>query len=486
MLFNSPEFLLFFPVVTLFYYLLPYQYRWLLLLLASCFFYMFFKPIYILILFFTIIIDFYAGILIENAQGHRRKFYLMWSLVANIGVLAIFKYYNFINENITSFLHVFGVTNGIPYLSILLPIGLSFHTFQAMSYTIEVYRGNQLAERKFGIYALYVMFYPQLVAGPIERPQNILHQFYEKHDFNAAGAVSGLRLMLLGFFKKIVIADRMALLVNNVYNHPAQQNGLTYLIASFFFTMQIYFDFSGYSDIARGAARVMGFELLLNFNRPFFAHKLTDYWRRWHISLYSWFNDYLYTPLSISLRDWGKWAIVASILITFSISGLWHGAAWTYVLWGLLHGMGLSIESLTKKPFKQFRKSIGDKYYNGFTRIVTLIFVLCTFIIFRSANMHQVYIIFHSILTNAVPSMLKLRPGSTILNGVGNFSMISIVTISIGGIMMLFAEYIYSLSKVKTVFFSSPSLRMATYFALVYAILFIGYFGEMQFIYFQF
>ena len=486
MLFNSATFVIFFPVVTLLYFILPYKYRNLLLLLASCFFYMFFKPIYILILFFTIIIDYYAGILIENAEGPRRKFFLSWSLVANIGVLAIFKYYNFINENISDLLHLAGVKNPIPYLTILLPIGLSFHTFQAMSYTIEVYRGNQKSERNFLTYALYVMFYPQLVAGPIERPQNVIHQFYEKHDFDPARVASGLRLMLLGFFKKIVIADCMALVVNNVYDHPSGQNGLTYLIGSIFFALQIYFDFSGYSDIARGTARVMGFELMLNFNRPFFAHKLSDYWRRWHISLYSWFNDYLFTPVSISLREWGKWAIIVSILITFSTSGLWHGAAWTYVIWGLMHGIGLSIETLTKKPFKKIRKSLGEFYYNNLTRIITLIFVLSTFIVFRAANIHSVFTIFHSIITDLVPSIIRHKHGFLMGLGLDTYSPLVIIAVFIGAIVMLFAEYAFSLMKVRSMFFSSPALRMTTYFLLVYAILFLGYFGEMQFIYFQF
>lgn len=485
MLFNSVSFAIFFPVVTVLYFLLPYKYRNLLLLLASCFFYMFFKPIYILILFFTIVIDYWAGILIENAPMHRKKFFLSWSLVANIGVLAIFKYYNFINDNLTLLIHGLGGTNPIPYLSILLPIGLSFHTFQAMSYTIEVYRGNQKVEKNLLTYALYVMFYPQLAAGPIERPQNMLHQFYEKHDFNYARVSSGLRLMLLGFFKKIVIADRVALVVNNIYGHPAEQNGLTYLIAAIFFTIQMYFDFSGYSDIARGSARVMGFELMLNFNRPYFAYRLSDYWRRWHISLYSWFNDYLFTPLSIHFRDWGKWAIVVSILITFSVSGLWHGAAWTFVLWGFMHGVGLSIEALTKKPFKKIRKAMGDFWYNNTTRVITLIFVVISFVLFRVVHLHQVGTVLYTIATDAVPSILHFKHASTIL-GVGNISPLSIGLVTMGALLTLFAEYCFSLSKTREVFFESSLLRMATYFVLLYSVLFLGYFGEMQFIYFQF
>jgi alginate O-acetyltransferase complex protein AlgI len=218
MLFNSWEFLIFFPIVTLLYFLLPQKYRWVMLLLASCFFYIFFKAIYILILFFTIIVDYAAGILIEKAENKRKKrLFLIMSLVANIGVLAIFKYYNFINGNVSGLVRVLGYTNPIPYMKILLPIGLSFHTFQAMSYTIEVYRGNFKAERHLGIYSLYVMFYPQLVAGPIERPQNIIHQFYEKHEFNYEDAKFGLLQMLWGFIKKCVIADRLALVVSPVF-----------------------------------------------------------------------------------------------------------------------------------------------------------------------------------------------------------------------------------------------------------------------------
>jgi len=207
MLFNSFHFVFFFVVVTTLYFLLPHKYRWMLLLGSSCYFYMVFVPVYILILGFTIVIDYFAGILLENAEGKKRKYWLIASLIANIGVLAIFKYYNFLNTNLSEFLNSFGYQNTIPNLSILLPIGLSFHTFQAMSYTIEVYRGNQKAERHFGIYSLYVMFYPQLVAGPIERPQNLLHQFYEKHEFDYERIVEGLKQMLWGLFMKLVIAD---------------------------------------------------------------------------------------------------------------------------------------------------------------------------------------------------------------------------------------------------------------------------------------
>ncbi|HLP50774.1 MAG TPA: MBOAT family O-acyltransferase, partial [Chitinophagales bacterium] len=306
------------------------------LLAASCFFYMFFKPVYILILFFTIIIDYYAGILIAEASGPRRKFYLSWSLVANIAVLAIFKYFNFINGNIEVLLQSFGVENPIPYLQILLPIGLSFHTFQAMSYTIEVYRGNQKAERNFITYALYVMYYPQLVAGPIERPQNVLHQFYEKHDFNHDRVVSGLKQMMWGFVKKMVVADRLAIFVNVVFSEPSQYHGITVIWAIIFFTFQIYCDFSGYSDIALGASRIMGIELMVNFNVPYISTSIKEFWSRWHISLSTWFRDYFYISIGGNRVSKPRWYF--NVFAVFLVSGLWHGANWTFVIWGALHG----------------------------------------------------------------------------------------------------------------------------------------------------
>lgn len=235
----------------------------------------------------------------------------------------------------------------------VLPIGLSFHTFQAMSYTLEVYRGNQKAERHFGIYALYVMFFPQLVAGPIERPQNILYQFHEKKFFLYENVILGLRIIAFGFFKKLVIADRVGMYVNEVYSDPNNSPPIAVFSAVMLFAVQIYTDFSGYSDIARGTAKVLGYDLLINFNYPFRSLSITEFWRRWHISLSTWFNDYLFTPLLISFRNLKKVGIALALLITFFLSGLWHGAGWTFIIYGLMHGVVMVIEFLTKK----FRKN---------------------------------------------------------------------------------------------------------------------------------
>jgi alginate O-acetyltransferase complex protein AlgI len=386
MLFNSFQFLYFFIVITSLYFLLPHKFRWILLLAGSCYFYMCFVPIYILILGFTIVVDYFAGISIEKNTGRKRKGFLVASLIANIGVLAVFKYYNFINENLTLLLKHLHLYHQLPYLNILLPIGLSFHTFQAMSYTIEVYRGNQKAERNFGIYSLYVMFYPQLVAGPIERPQNLLYQFRTKHEFDYQRIADGLKLMAWGLFKKVVIADRLAIVVNNVYDNPNKYHGISFIIATFFFAFQIFCDFSGYTDIAIGAAKVMGFTLMQNFNRPYHAKSISDFWSRWHISLSTWFRDYLYIPLGGSRVRVPRWYL--NLAIVFLISGLWHGANWTYVVWGALNGFYLIFAIITAQARNRMIRFSGigrfPRLYAGIQIVSTFILVAMAWVFFRA------------------------------------------------------------------------------------------------------
>ena len=475
MLFNSFEFVVFFIVVTLLYFNLPYKVRWAFLLAASCFFYMFFMPIYIFILFFTIFIDYFAGIWIEGQHDpKKRKLYLGLSIAANIGVLAIFKYYNFLNGNISGLLELFGVHNPIPYLNILLPIGLSFHTFQAMSYTLEVYRGNQKAERNFGIYALYVMFYPQLVAGPIERPQNIIYQFYEKHDFDYEMVSSGLRLMLWGLIKKIVIADRLAIYVNAVYSNLHAYHGFPILWAVLFFAVQVYCDFSGYSDIAIGAARVMGFRLMINFTYPLLSRNLTELWRTWHISLTSWFADYLYKPFVTEHRDWGKTAVVAGIMMTFLLSGLWHGASWTFVIFGAVNGIGLVYDVLTQKQRKKVSRKIPSYIYNPVSIVLTIFyFSFCT-IFFRSKDFHDAwYVISHIFLfdRNIIGVPVFTQVSFLLCFAVIAFSFIADYILKEG----LFAEQL-----------GKRSVKYALNFMGLVLLLMFAIFEQQSFVYFQF
>ena len=448
-----------------------------LLLAASCYFYMVFVPIYILILAFTIIIDYYAGIYLEKFQGSRRKWFLIASLVANIGVLAFFKYYNFFIDNTFLLLHGLGYKGSIPYLAILLPIGLSFHTFQAMSYTIEVYRGNQKAEKQFDVYALYVMFYPQLVAGPIERPQHIIWQLKKEQTFDNTMVVSGLRLMLWGAFKKIVIADRLAPHVNEVYDHLSRYSGVSLLLATVFFSIQIYCDFSGYSDIAIGAARVMGINLMKNFDRPYSSKDFSEFWRRWHISLSSWFRDYLYFPLGgnrVSILR-----MYFNLLFVFLVSGLWHGASWNFVIWGALHGLYLVFSLLTKRFRAKLIATLSlDKMPILLNAInIIIVFSLTTFawIFFRARTLSDaVYVITHLFHSNG-------------LLGIGSMTVLSFSIVAVSIAIMELVQYIHTKNNIVNFLTKQPQLvRWTVYSMVAMAIIFLGNFGSEKFIYFQF
>lgn len=493
MLFNSVQFLIFFPVVTFLYFALPHQFRWFLLLAASCIFYMAFIPVYILILIFTIVIDYIAGIVIENAQGKKRKLFLVISLVSNIGVLFIFKYFNFFNANVTRLAAFLHWNYPIHALSVILPIGLSFHTFQAMSYTIEVYRRKQKAERHAGIYALYVMFYPQLVAGPIERPYNMLHQFHEEHHFEYGRVTNGLKLMTWGFFKKMVIADRLAIIVNQIFNNLHHYEGAHLILAVFFFTFQIYCDFSGYSDVAIGAAQVMGFKLMTNFNRPYFSKSISEFWRRWHISLSSWFRDYLYIPMGGNRVV--KWRWYFNLFFTFLLSGLWHGANWTFVIWGSLHGSYLILSLWTQKIRTKFLRMAGlEKYPLLLSAVqVTTTFVLVSFawIFFRANTLSDaLYVVTH--LFEGVSMVLKeiAHPGLLLGTLFGAKTGISKQDVLVAAAAIVFMESVHvaqSFGSVREMVSRKPLwLRWSLYYALALSILFFGQYRPQPFIYFQF
>lgn len=466
MLFNELQFIFFFIVVTILYYQLPQRGRVWLLLLASCYFYMVFMPIYILILAVTIVVDYYAGIWIERAEGAKRKWLLIISLISNVGFLAYFKYFNFFVKNVDFLAYKLNFDNPFDPLSILLPIGLSFHTFQAMSYTIEVYRRNQPAELDFVVYSLYVMFYPQLVAGPIERPQNLLWQFHSKFKYDFENIKAGLMRIAWGMFKKVVIADRLSIVVHDVYGHAADHNGLSLLIATIFFTFQIYCDFSGYSDIAIGAARVMGFKLMENFDTPYFSKSISEFWRRWHISLSTWFRDYLY--ISLGGNRVSEARIYFNLFFVFMMSGLWHGANWTFVVWGSLHGIYLVLARLRDKFFDF---SLPQKPFFSFINIVfTFVLVMLTWIFFAANGMSHALLILKKIFG------LSIR--DTIQSPLNNTEMIFCWILI--ALLMLKDRFIKFISTDNTpkFYFVFITLLILTYF--------FGVFSSNQFIYFQF
>ena len=462
MLFNSLEFIIFFPVVTFLYFLLPHTFRWAHLLLASCIFYAAFIPAYLLILFFLIAIDYTAGLLIE--KQHNKKWWLIISIVANISLLGLFKYYDFFITNINEFsgAHVI-------LLKWILPIGLSFHTFQSMSYTIEVYRGKQKAISHAGYYALYVMFYPQLVAGPIERPQNLLPQFLKVQKFSSQKLYEGLRLMAWGFFKKLVIADRIGQYADAVFNHPEHARTLPVWLAVFFFSIQIYADFSGYSDIAIGAARCMGIDLSINFNRPYQSVNIREFWKRWHISLSSWFRDYVYIPLGGNRK--GRFRKNTNLLVTFILSAFWHGAGWTFIVWGALHGIYTLMYDNMKRYFTKIPGLIAW--------LITGICVGFAWIFFRASSIHNAgKLITQSVNLHDISWGINV-PG--IKTDFGNFSLL------FSSCMIAYMFVVEKFTSPKLFDLNEKRLTDISIFAFtVLLIIFFGVFQKSSFIYFQF
>ncbi|RYF77173.1 MAG: MBOAT family protein, partial [Cytophagaceae bacterium] len=378
--------------------------------------YMAFIPIYLLILGLVILIDYVAGIYIERSQGHKRKLLLIISLIANVGLLAFFKYYDFFHTQISLLLGTVGITHSVPMLGelipgIVLPIGLSFHTFQSISYTIEVYRGNQKAEHNIGVYALYVLFYPQLVAGPIERPQNILHQFHAFQPFDWARVRYGLMLMAGGFVKKVVIADRMALVVDPAFAHVDTANGSTLIVAAIFYSIQIYCDFSGYTDIAIGAGQVLGIKMMKNFDTPYLSASIAEFWRRWHISLSSWFRDYVYIPLGGNRVSTSRTYL--NTMTVFGLSGLWHGADWKFIIWGLLHGFYLVIGQLWSRRRVDTTETVRHESQvkglalHRLNQLLTFALVTLTWIFFRAASTSDAFVVLGKVLTANLSAPLQ-------------------------------------------------------------------------------
>ena len=386
MLFNSLTFLLFFPIVCVLYYAIPsarVKGRNLLLLVASYFFYMNWEPVYAILLLTSTFVTYFAALGMGHYKDKRkRKIYLVSSIVLNLAILFQFKYYNFLASNLEEALQVCGLRIQIPEFHMLLPVGISFYIFQALGYSIDVYRQTAKVEHDFLTYALFVSFFPQLIAGPIERSRNLLPQFRQCHRFKYDEVMAGVRLMLWGYFLKLVLADRCGLYVDAVFNNIEMHNGGSYLLASLLFPFQIYGDFAGYSLIAIGVARVLGFHLMENFRRPYFACSIGEFWHRWHISLSTWFKDYVYIPLGGNRS--GKASQYYNLMVTFMVSGIWHGANWTFLCWGSLHGILLCIE-------KTFR--IGKQDYSGCKKLchwaVTFTLVCMSWILFRASNLRD-------------------------------------------------------------------------------------------------
>ncbi|MDH8700875.1 alginate O-acetyltransferase complex protein AlgI [Dysgonomonadaceae bacterium PH5-43] len=468
MLFNSLPFLIFFPAVCILFWVLPQNLKNIFLLIASYFFYMNWKPIYALLILFSTLITWLSGIYIDKySEKKNRKRVLIACLIANLSILFLFKYEGFFTQSINSALELLHVKMHIPGLHLLLPVGISFYTFQAIGYVVDVYRGNIKPERNLGIYALFISFFPQLVAGPIERAQNLLPQFRKTHKFNSASFIDGLKMMIWGYFMKLCIADRVAGYVNAVFYYYMYHNGSSLLLGTFFFTFQIFCDFAGYSLIAIGVARCLGFKLMLNFNRPYLSNNIKEFWRRWHISLSSWFKDYVYIPLGGSRRSYPR--TLLNTFLTFLVSGIWHGANYTFILWGAVHGSFMIIHSLLNK-YLPFKIKIPNIIKIGFT--FTL--VMLSWVIFRARNIEEVFIILRKIATEHGP----------IFKGAG----IPEVLLALTCIAILMFKEIKDEKKLNIHFLHNKNIVVSTVSMalLICFILLFGEFSGAEFIYFQF
>jgi len=401
MLFNSLAFGIFLPIVFLLYWAIPHKYRWIVLLVASYYFYMSWNPKYVLLILLTTAVSYLCGIFVENTDSvTKKKLYIVLALLVSLGVLFFFKYFNFMSESVCAVLGMFAIPMQPITLKLLLPVGISFYTFQSLSYVIDVYRGDVKAQRNFGKYALFISFFPQLVAGPIERTNNLMPQLFEDRNFDEHKAVMGLRLMLVGFLKKIILADALGRYVDLIYDDVQSYYGLTLIIATILFTFQIYCDFSGYSDIAIGTAKLLNIDLMTNFDGPYLASSIKEFWAKWHISLSTWFRDYVYIPLGGNRCS--KPRHIFNMIVTMLVSGLWHGANWTFVLWGGLHGVYQAVEGILKKNIPGvFDRKPGDNkvlncLYNIGQILVTFVLVSFAWIFFRANSLADAtYVVTH-------------------------------------------------------------------------------------------
>jgi len=451
------------------------------LVLASYFFYMCWNPVYIVLILGSTILDYFVSRSIAASEDDRRRWLLlMLSFAGNLGILFYFKYYNFLGDNIEQLLQLINVAVEIPANSWLLPVGISFYTFQTLGYTLDVYNEEIEPENNFLVFALYVSYFPQLVAGPIERAGALLPQLRQKYELVYAKSIDGLRLILIGLFKKVVIADRLAIYVDLVFDQPELYSSGSLMMAAVFFTLQIYCDFSGYSDIAIGTAKLFGVDLMENFKGPLLSKSVTEFWRRWHISLSTWFRDYLYTPIAFSMRSMGSRNYILPILITFTIIGVWHGANWTFILFGFLHALALLFEAMTKDGREKLYSLMPAFLVKGTGVILTFSFYVFTCLVFRAESVSQAWFMIQEMGGNGKPTLL-----STLVKDADKFDVYLCYYLILAILILHIIEHGKGFIKF---FESTPRIaRWLIYYVLVLLICNLGIFNSYQeFIYFQF
>lgn len=483
MLFNSFTFAIFLPIVFLIYWAIPHKWRWIVLFVSSYYFYMSWNVKYVVLILFTTFISYACALGLERADGPKKKKILIVStMIASLGCLFFFKYFNFASESIANILNLFTLQVHPVTLNLLLPVGISFYTFQTLGYVIDVYRGDVKAEKNFGKYATFIAFFPQLVAGPIERTKNLMPQILEEHKFDYEKAASGLRLMAWGFFKKIVIADTLAVSVDTVYDSLRMYKGFPLLVASVLFSIQIYCDFAGYSDIAIGTARLFGIDLMKNFDSPYFSTSVKDFWARWHISLSTWLRDYIYIPLGGNRVSKGRNAF--NLMAIFLISGLWHGANWTYVVWGGIHGLGQVIEKFLFKVKKKDKnqKPGGIKWW--FSVFVTFVFATFAWVFFRAETIGDAFYVLQNMFCGITNPSLYVSQITTYL-GMDKLTLLGMI-ISVG-MLMVFDYYSLTVDVLGKLKEKKRTVRWIVYVAFILFLIFnVPATSGQEFIYFQF
>jgi D-alanyl-lipoteichoic acid acyltransferase DltB (MBOAT superfamily) len=470
-LFNTIEFAIFLPVVIIAYFMLPHKFRWILLLAASYYFYMSWKVEYIFLIVISTVIDYTAGLAMERFSTKRKRLpFLVLSLVTNLGLLFYFKYYNFATQNLNELFRQFALPADIPVMTLLLPVGISFYTFQTLSYSIDVYYGRQKAERHLGYFALYVSFFPQLVAGPIERFSRLSPQLKARHAFSYDNLVNGLRLILYGLFIKMVVADNLSGIVDKIYATPEAFDTWNILTGIFLYSFQIYSDFYGYSIIAIGSALIMGIRIMDNFKTPYLAKNIAEFWQRWHISLSTWFRDYVYFPMGGNRVKVMRW--VFNIFVVFVVSGVWHGANWTFIIWGALYGVVYMVEKGTNTIFKL--EKTHAPFSRGHILLALKTFILVTFIwvFFRSQSFDDAINIFRLLFENYGIATESLSIPLSTLIFLGVFVLSDIVLYN-----KRFDTWTAGLSGI---------FRWGIYGFLIFAILVFAGVENFPFIYFQF
>ncbi|MDE3212753.1 MAG: MBOAT family protein, partial [Bacteroidota bacterium] len=458
------------------YYLLPVKFRNYFLILISAYFYMYVKVEYIAIILLIIISNYLIGIKIEESPSRSGKKQLLnLSLFINLGILIFFKYWNFLISNVDEVFRLMNTKHQIPFLDIALPLGLSYYIFQTIGYTLDIYRGSQKAERNFFHFTLFTLFFPKLLVGPIERAGRLFPQISKAITFDTENLIEGGRRIAWGLFKKLVVADRILIYQNAVFGFPKQEGCWTVLFASLIYTFQVYADFSGYTDIAIGTARLFGYNLMENFKMPFLAKNLSDFWRRWHISLSSWVNDYIYNPMAFNRRDWGTWGVIYALFISFIVIGIWHGATWNYVLFGALQSLALIYEILTRKARKKISKKIPPVIYNNLSRIFTFLYMSFCLIIFRTQTFGDALYILRDIFV----------PKSHVFF-FDNFSTLFYMLTGCAVILLYDIQEEFKIFKISLFSNRNWVIQQMSFAVLIIYILLAGVFDGGQFIYFAF